>query len=167
MYQKFSHIYSHIYQALFKSWLCRGKSWSLMARNFSVDGETDMRQIGSTVMCGLIQWQRCYQGLAEEISESFHGGGHVSRSDEKKFFHKMLWLCQWPFGELSLQSDWVASSKKLMQPWAVVFTYWVSALMITESKKMENGYGNGEGWPRQKKERGLMDECIENDFVEG
>lgn len=83
MYKNFSHIY----QALFKSWLCRGKSWSLMARNFSVDGETNMRQIGSTVMCGLIiQLQRCYQGLAEVISESFHGGGNVSRSDEKNYF---------------------------------------------------------------------------------
>lgn len=49
----------------------------------------------------------------------------------------------------------------------VVCTRWVSALMKTESKKMENGYGNGEGPSKQKKGQEQMSEFIENDFVEG
>lgn len=49
----------------------------------------------------------------------------------------------------------------------VVCTRWVSALMKAESKKMENGSGNGEGPSKQKKGQGQMSEFIENDFVEG
>lgn len=39
--------------------------------------------------------------------------------------------------------------------------------MKAESKKMENGSGNGEGPSKQKKGQGQMSEFIENDFVEG
>lgn len=49
----------------------------------------------------------------------------------------------------------------------VVCTRWVSAPMKTESKKMEKGYGNGEGPSKQKKGQEQMSEFIENDFVEG
>ena len=99
-----------------------------------------------------------------------HTGGSVKtpsciKGDEKIFtkwygfviHHLKNLLCN-QVGGLAVKSDAVVG---------VFHPYGVSSLTLTESKKVESEYGNGEGQCRQRKGQGRTHKCTESDFMKG
>ena len=157
-----------IYVRLFsKSWLCRAKSWPLISRSFSVDGEMDIRQVGSTVTCGLIgfwMWLSSDNRTAlrkvciEEVELKQNLlAGVVKKIFTKEYGFIIDGLKNFPYKQI----EWLTVETDASV--AMICPHWMSSLILTKLRKMEGEYGNGEGWCRQKRDN----ECVESDFVGG